>query len=130
MHRRGKHFWILLGLLAAWKLVRTDWVVTAPYWFGDPGKTSTPGGDHTTYDIFPPVRPIWGPPVPSDVEAGAKSWDSLYPGGGAWGITGPPVLRPNYLRMGIEVAGAFMILFPVSFLLRRAIAPLLVDHPP
>lgn len=105
---------MVLGLLAAWKLVRTDWVVTAPYQYL---------GHHSTYLIFPPVRPVWSPPIPSDAEVGAKSWDSLYPGGGAGGTTGPPELKPNCLRIGIEALGAFMILFPVSLLLRRPVPP-------
>lgn len=106
-------------MLLLWKLVRTDWVVSAPYWFGDPGKTSAPGGDHTTYDLHPPVRPIWSPPVPSDLETGATSWDSLYPGGGAWGIEGPPVARPDFVLIGVKILAAFIVTCPLLLLLHR-----------
>lgn len=121
MHPRRKLLLIAIGFLVLWKLVRTDWVVSAPYWFGDPTKTSTPGGDHTTYDIFPPVSAIWHPPVPSDVQAGAATWDYLYPGGGAWGIEGPPVLRPHYELIAVKMVGAFIVGYPLLLLLQRSL---------
>ena len=108
----------LLIVLLLWKVVRTDWVVSTPYWFGDPAKTSTPGGDYSTYEIYPPISPLWSPPKPADVESGAASWESLYPGGGAWGITGDPVLRPSLLRIGLKLVGSFVLLYPLLLLTR------------
>jgi hypothetical protein len=109
----------LLSLLLAWKAIRTDWVVSAPYWFGDPSKTSAPGGDHSTYDISTPISPFWRPPQPADVEVGAATWESLYPAGGAWGISGTPKLHPNWMLIGIKVLGSFVLIFPILLILRR-----------
>lgn len=112
----------LLSLLLAWKAIRTDWVVSAPYWFGDPSKTSTLGGDHSTYDISTPITPFWHPPQPADVEVGAKTWESLYPGGGAWGVTGTPKLQPNWMLIGVKILGSFVLIFPILLILRWIIS--------
>lgn len=121
MNTRWNPILIAIGILMLWKIARTDWIVSAPYWFGDPTKTAAPGGDHTTYDIFPPVSALWHPPVPSDVQAGATSWDYLYPGGGAWGIEGPPILRPHYELIAVKIFVAFIFAYPVLRLLQRSL---------
>lgn len=119
MNPRWKPLIIAIGLLMTWKIVRTDWIVSAPYWFGDSAKTESPGGDHTTYDIFPPVSALWQPPVPSDVQAGATNWNDLYPGGGAWGIEGPPILRPYYELIAVKILVASIFAYPLLRLLQR-----------
>jgi hypothetical protein len=90
-------------IFLVWKTIRTDWVVSAPYWFGDsdPPASSVFSTEH----FYPPVRPLWSPPEPANVATGTKSWSDYFPGGGAYGITGDPVLRPNWLLMLVKYAG-------------------------
>ena len=94
---------IILGLLVAWKLVRTDWLVSTPYEYM---------GNRSSYDVTAPVSPIWSPPVASDVESP--------PAGGAWGPTGPSIVRPNYPLSAIKVLAGLIILYPLLSILGRA----------
>ncbi len=87
-----------------WKAVRADWLVEAPYHWWEKGSDS--------YGIYPielPIKPIWRSPQPNEINPYANNWDDIFPGGGAYGITGPPVLRPNWELIGAKLIGAFII---------------------
>ena len=120
--RAPKRLLTVVVALLAWKAIRTDWVVVAPYWFGDPTKT-TPPGVFTTYDYRPPISPVWHRPKPGELDPTAKNWEPFFPGGGAWGITGEPRLRPNWMLIGVKLFGAFLVLYPTvvlsSYIVRR-----------
>ena len=114
----------VIAALLAWKAIRTDWVVSAPYWFGDPTKT-TPPGEFSIYDEQLPIFPIWHPPTPTECDPNRKDWDSFFPGGGAWGITGPPHRHPNWTLIVFKLIGGFIVLYPsvvlLSYITRRVI---------
>ena len=112
---------IIIGcitVLLVWKLIRTDWVVSAPYWFGDPTET-LPGGEHSIYNVPLPVSPLWMPPKPSDPGIDTTDWKWLFPGGGAYGITGEPHLKINWLYVGFKLAAGSIILLPIALLTGR-----------
>ena len=117
-----------ITLLLAWKVIRTDWVVSAPYWFGDPTKTSTPGGIHSTYSVSLPISPLWMPPKPSDPGIDTTEWKWLFPGGGAWGITGEPRLSIHWRYVGLKLLGGSILLFPIALIIRRFLSRR--DHKP
>jgi len=93
-------------------------VVSAPYWFGDPTKTM-PGGVHSVYDVSLPVSPLWMPPKPSDPGIDTTDWKWLFPGGGAWGITGEPRLSIHWRYIGLKLLGGAIILCPFALLIGR-----------
>jgi hypothetical protein len=124
-----------MAALLAWKVVRTDWIVVAPYWFHD---SDPPASDeYGPYPISLPISPLWHPPQPQEIDSSVetqwrdpvrdpyphKDWESFFPGGGAWGITGPPRLQLNWQLIGIKLVGAFVVTYPavvcVTFMVRR-----------
>ena len=124
MPMRARRLLCVIATLGAWKIVRADWVVVAPYWFHD---SDPPASDHYgQYPVSLPVSPLWRPPNSDQIDPSnptqwrdavrhatpLQSWDELFPGGGAWGITGPPQVKPNGSLIAVKLAGGFMILYP------------------
>ncbi len=119
----------VVAALLAWKIVRTDWTVVAPYWYHD---SDPPASDHYgPYRVPLPTSPLWRPPQPHEVDPSDttqwsdplrnpspnRKWESFYPGGGAWGITGPPRLHPDWTIITYKLIGGFIVLLPLAFLL-------------
>ncbi len=119
----------LLVALLAWKVVRADWIVEAPYWYGD-----TDGAGSVWYGPYPvplPISPLWRPPEPHEINLSIttqwrdparhpspnKSWEEFFPGSGAAGISGPPRLHPNWRLIAFKLIGGFIVLYPTVILI-------------
>lgn len=115
-------------LLAAWKVVRTDWIVLCP-WHSQDSSPGAPWGDYDeTYR--PPISPAWSPPRPeSSGIAGASSWQDpfLQFASGANFPIGPARLRPDWELIGLKVGlpliliGSFQILLFLAKRRRRVL---------
>ena len=108
MHKRQALLLLLVALLA-WKLVRTDWIVSTSYWFYD---SDPPPSESISVQTFtPPVSPLWHPPQPRDIEPTATTWrhDHFFSIGGAWGPTEEPRLHINWPLLVIKLACGALI---------------------
>lgn len=118
----------VLAALLAWKVVRTDWIVVAPYWYYD---SDGPGSDwYGPYPVPLPISPLWRSPKPQEINLSDttqwrdparhpspnESWEEFFPGGGAAGITGPPRLHPNWELIALKTVGGFIVLYPTVIL--------------
>ncbi|MEA3188932.1 MAG: hypothetical protein QOD99_2762 [Chthoniobacter sp.] len=115
---------LLVVALLAWKLVRTDWIVSTHYWFYD---SDPPPSESISIQTFtPPVSPFWRPPQPHDIEPTATTWrhDQFFAMGGAWGPTEEPRLHINWSLLLIKltcgiVAGYLAIIIAFRLFTRR-----------
>ena len=118
----------VLAALLAWKVVRTDWIVEAPYGYYD---SDGPGSVwYGPYQVSLPISPLWRPPKPHEINLSFttqwrdpahhpspnQSWEEFFPGGGAAGITGPPRLHPNWALIALKLVGGFIVLYPTVIL--------------
>ena len=119
--RTSRILLLAIPVLLAWKAVRADWVVTAPYWyFRSYPKASETFGTET---YTPPIGPIWHPPIPREIVSDAKSWLHFFDEGGGYGPAGSPVLRPNWELMIVKLFGAFFVVGITAFVLARSSRP-------
>ena len=124
MRKRNAILLLLLALLA-WKLVRTDWIVSTHYWFYD---SDPPPSESISIQTFtPPVSPLWHPPQPRDIEPTATTWrhPDFFAMGGASGPTEDPRLHVNWPLLLIKltcgaVAGYVVIVLAFRLFNRRA----------
>ena len=124
MHKRNAILFLLLTLLA-WKLVRTDWIVSTNYWYYD---SDPPPSEHFEVRTYtPPITPLWRPPRPQDIEPTATTWRhwEFFYMGGAGGPTEEPKLHINWPLLLIKlacgaVAGYLVIIIAFRLFTRRA----------
>lgn len=106
MRKRQALLLLLLALLA-WKLFRTDWIVSTNYAYGDTDPPPTSHFEVRTYT--PPITPLWRPPRPQEIEATATTWlhSEFFYIGGTGGPTEEPRLHVNWPLLVIKlVCGA------------------------
>ena len=98
---------IVLGILVAWKTVRTDWIVICPWESYDDSPGSQWGLHDATYR--PPVSPAWSPPDP--VTSGILDFGSgnSFPRGTPW-------VRPYWELIGLKVGCPLMLICSVPIL--------------
>lgn len=122
MTQRGR--WIALtGIVLAvlvWKSVRTDWVVTCPYYYTD--TDPPPTTSYGTETFVPPVSPFWSPPTPAALTGRETAtwleWQ-FFEGGGAWGPTEDPTLRVFWELLLAKVLGVAAPIAALIFSFRK-----------
>ena len=102
--RKRNAILLLLFALLAWKLVRTDWIVSTNYWYFDADPPPSERIEVRTYT--PPITPFWRPPRPQDIEPTATTWQhfEFFYIGGAGGPTEEPTLHINWSLLLIKLA--------------------------
>jgi hypothetical protein len=124
MRKRDAILLLILALLA-WKFVRTDWIVSTNYAYGDTDYPPTEHFEVRTYT--PPITPLWRPPRPQDIEPTATTWlhwEFFYMGG-TGGPTEEPRLHINWPLLLIKLAcgaviGCSVIVLAFGLFARRA----------
>jgi len=106
---RRKAFLRLLLILLAWKIVRTDWIVSANCVFHD--SDPPPSDEYFTGTYTPPVSPLFLPPRPQDIEPAATTWRhwKFFAMGGAGGPIEEPQLHIHWSLLLLKLAGGTLI---------------------
>ncbi len=107
--RKRNTILLLLVALFAWKLVRTDWIVSTNYWYYDADPPPSESIEVRTFT--PPVSPLWRPPEPHDIDPTATTWRHyhFFYIGGTGGPTEEPQLHINWRLLLAKLAsGAFV----------------------
>jgi hypothetical protein len=108
-----RKLFIVFAMLTAWKVVRTDWIVTCPW--VDTGEWAR--SYEATYR--PPVSPAWSPPRPIEGSHEFSSWEGAlgsWFASGAGGPTGLARIRPDWIVIGLKFGLSLLLIyfFPVG----------------
>lgn len=109
---------IVLVILTAWKVVRTDWIVICPW--------VETGSWARSYEATyrPSVSPFWNPPLPIVHGVELSSWEDAlgsWYASGAGGPAGEARIRPDWVVIGLKFGLSLLLIYfvPVGRALLR-----------
>ena len=108
---------IVFAMLVAWKVVRTDWIVTCPW----ESYENSPGSHSGVYEASfrPPVSPAWSHPRPIEGHHEFQSWEdafSAWYGSGSSFPRGTAALRPDWALIALKIGFPLMLISLVHIL--------------
>lgn len=105
---------IILFAVVAWKLTRTDWIVTCQVAIADFHPPISTSYSSATYR--PHVSPFWRPPEPGQIAGRPDAtWadHEFFDSGGSYGPISEPVLNVDWPMVIIKALGATSLLMMI-----------------